>query len=111
MRSHADGFRIPGAGLGRGPAGRRPADWKLTFGSDRFSILAALAIIFTGWTPIDPILSVVVVLIILRSAWAVVRESGHILLEGAPAGIDRRDVTEILMNDVPDIRKVDHIHA
>ena len=193
MRSHADGFRIPGAGLGRDPAGRRPADWKLTFGSDRFSILAALVngltlfaiaiwitieaikrisnpqeilggmmlwvalgglavnlvafwvltrgesdnlnvraaalhvagdllgsvaalvaalvIIFTGWTPIDPILSVVVVLIILRSAWAVVRESGHILLEGAPAGIDRRDVTEILMNDVPDIRKVDHIHA
>ena len=106
MRSHADGFRIPGAGLGRDPAGRRPADWKLTFGSDRFSILAALAIIFTGWTPIDPILSVMV-LIIPRSAWAVVRESGHILLEGAPAGIDRRDVTEILMNDVPDIRMVD----
>ncbi|WP_339643628.1 hypothetical protein [Jannaschia helgolandensis] len=110
MRSHADGFRIPGAGLGRDPAGRRPADWKLTFGSDRFSILAALAIIFTGWTPIDPILSVMV-LIIPRSAWAVVRESGHILLEGAPAGIDRRDVTKALMNDVPGIRKVDHIHA
>ncbi|MGB3689539.1 MAG: hypothetical protein WBA02_09575 [Jannaschia helgolandensis] len=50
-------------------------------------------------------------LIILRSAWAVVRESGHILLEGAPAGIDRRDVTKVLMNAVPDIRKVDHIHA
>ena len=75
------------------------------------ALVAALVIIFTGWTPIDPILSVVVVLIILRSAWAVVRESGHILLEGAPAGIDRRDVTKVLMNDVPGIRKVDHIHA
>ncbi|MGR3435747.1 MAG: cation diffusion facilitator family transporter, partial [Shimia sp.] len=47
------------------------------------AIAASLVIIWTGWTPIDPILSVLVVLLILRSAWAVVRESGHILLEGA----------------------------
>lgn len=56
------------------------------------AIAASLIIIWAGWTPIDPILSVLVVLLILRSAWAVVRESGHILLEGAPAGFDARAV-------------------
>lgn len=50
------------------------------------AIVAAVVILWTGWTPIDPILSVLVVLIILRSAWKVVRESGHMLLEGTPQG-------------------------
>ena len=53
------------------------------------AIAAALVIQFTGWTPIDPLLAALVALLILRSAWDVVRRSGHILLEGAPEGVDR----------------------
>ena len=75
------------------------------------ALIASLVIIYTGWTPIDPILSVFVVLIILKSAWGVVKESGHILLEGAPKGFDRREVTEILMQEVEGITAVHHIHA
>jgi cobalt-zinc-cadmium efflux system protein len=75
------------------------------------ALLASLVIIYTGWTPIDPILSVLVVLIILRSALAVVRESGHILLEGAPQGFDRRDVVAALTREVPGVQAVDHVHA
>src|SRR5690606_13049040 len=52
------------------------------------AVIAALVILATNWTPIDPLLSVVVALIILRSAWRVVAESSHILLEGSPPGID-----------------------
>lgn len=74
------------------------------------AIIASLVIIFTGWTPIDPLLSILVVLIILRSAWSVVKESGHILLEGAPRGFDRRQVAALLM-DIEGVRRVDHIHA
>ncbi|MBB3764966.1 cation diffusion facilitator family transporter [Sphingomicrobium lutaoense] len=74
------------------------------------AIIASLVIIFTGWTPIDPLLSLLVVLIILRSAWAVVKESGHILLEGAPRGFDRREVADLLMQ-VEGVCRVDHIHA
>jgi cobalt-zinc-cadmium efflux system protein len=48
------------------------------------AIVAAIVIIFTAWMPIDPILSVVVALLILRSAWYLVKRSAHILLEGAP---------------------------
>ena len=50
------------------------------------AVIAALVILATGWMPIDPLLSMVVALIILRSAWRVVADSGHILLEGVAAG-------------------------
>lgn len=74
------------------------------------AIVASLVIIFTGWMPIDPLLSMLVVLIILRSAWAVVRESGHILLEGAPEGLDRRELAG-RVKAIDGVLDVGHIHA
>ena len=61
--------------------------------------------------PIDPLLSVFVALIILRSAWHVVRQSGHILLEAAPDGFDRRKVAEAIVAEVPCVTRVHHVHA
>ena len=52
------------------------------------AIVAGLVIFWTGWTPIDPLLSLLVALLILRSAWLLVRRSGHILLEGTPDWLD-----------------------
>jgi cobalt-zinc-cadmium efflux system protein len=75
------------------------------------AIVASLVVIWTGWTPIDPILSVLVVLLILRSAWSVVRESGHILLEGAPRGFDARAIAADLEETVPGVLRAHHLHA
>ena len=75
------------------------------------ALVASLVIIFTGWMPIDPILSVLVALLILRSAWVVVRESGQILLEGAPKGFDAREVAADLQANISEIVRVHHIHA
>ncbi|QXT41051.1 cation diffusion facilitator family transporter [Gymnodinialimonas ceratoperidinii] len=75
------------------------------------AIVASLVIIWTGWTPIDPILSVLVVLLILRSAWSVLKESGHILLEGAPKGFDRRAISEDLAANVDGVARAHHLHA
>ncbi len=74
------------------------------------AIAAALVILWTGWTPIDPILSVVVALLILRSAWAVTKESGHILLEGTPSGIDSARVGAAL-REVTGVLDVHHVHV
>lgn len=74
------------------------------------AIIAAIVILYTGWTPIDPLLSVFVALIILRSAWRLIKDSGHILLEGAPKGFDRRDIKENLLRDIPELVSVDDIH-
>ena len=75
------------------------------------ALVASLVIIFTGWTPIDPLLSVFVSMIILRSAWLVVRESSHILLEGAPKGFDRESIVAVLVAEIPEVVDVQHIHA
>ncbi|WP_247881097.1 MULTISPECIES: cation diffusion facilitator family transporter [Skermanella] len=74
------------------------------------AIAAALIILWTGWTPIDPILSVVVVLLILRGAWRVTKESGHILLEGTPDGIDSARVGAAV-RCVAGVIDVHHVHA
>ncbi len=75
------------------------------------AIIAALVILQTGWTPIDPILSIVITLLILRSAWYITKESGHIPLEGAPSGLDVREVQKDLEANVPDVQSVHHVHA
>jgi cobalt-zinc-cadmium efflux system protein len=75
------------------------------------AVIAALVIIATGWTPIDPLLSIVVALIILRSAWRVVADSGHILLEGSPSGFDSRALREQLRSALPFVLDVHHVHA
>jgi cobalt-zinc-cadmium efflux system protein len=75
------------------------------------AVIAALVILATGWTPIDPLLSIVVALIILRSAWRVVADSGHILLEGSPPGFDSRALREELRGALPFVLDVHHVHA
>lgn len=74
------------------------------------AIAAALIIMTTGWTAADPILSVVVALIILRSAWALTAESGHILLEGAPSHVDLDAVTRDLADHIEGVVDIHHAH-
>ena len=75
------------------------------------AILAAIIVYYTGWTPIDPILSVVVAILILRSAWALLAKSGHILLEGAPAKASPEKLERGLLEAVPGLAAVHHIHV
>lgn len=46
--------------------------------------VAAVVILATGWTPIDPLLSMLVALLIVSSAWKLLRQSGRILWQPAP---------------------------
>lgn len=75
------------------------------------TIVAAAIILLTGWSRVDPILSLVVAALISRSALQIVRSSGHILLEGTPAGLDVASVREDLMAALPTVCDVHHVHA
>jgi cobalt-zinc-cadmium efflux system protein len=75
------------------------------------AIVAAGVILLTGWSPIDPILSVVVAILILRSAGQIVKSSAHILLEGAPPGLDLRALRADLAAALPAVVEVHHVHA
>ena len=75
------------------------------------AIVAALVILGTGWTPIDPLLSVFVALLILRSAWLLLRKSAHILLEGAPDWLKIDELREAVTSAMPAIQDIHHVHA
>ncbi len=75
------------------------------------AILAAGIILWTGWMPIDPLLSLLVALLILRSAWYVVRHSAHILLEGTPQDVDVELLRRTLTEAVPAVQDIHHIHV
>lgn len=73
--------------------------------------IAALVIIASGWTLADPLLSLVVAALVLRSAWGLTRESAHVLLEGAPAGCDEQAIESELIGHVPGLIGVHHVHV
>lgn len=75
------------------------------------AIVAAVVILYSGWTPIDPILSIFVAVVVLKSAWHLVRSSAHILLEGTPVGMDLDDIKADLERNVPGVRAAHHLHA
>lgn len=75
------------------------------------AIIGALIILTTGWTLADPILSVLVALLILRSAWRLIADSAHVLLQGAPQGLDKREIEADLLDQITELRRLEHIHA
>lgn len=56
------------------------------------AVTAGVVMILTGWYYADSIISVLVSVLILRSAWLIIKESVHILLEGTPRGMDLKAV-------------------
>jgi cobalt-zinc-cadmium efflux system protein len=72
---------------------------------------AALVILGSGWTLADPLLSLLVSALIFRSAWSLTRESAHVLLEGAPEGLDANRIEAELMGFVPGLAGVHHVHV
>jgi cobalt-zinc-cadmium efflux system protein len=75
------------------------------------AVLAALAIRWFGWLWADPVLSLLVSLLILNSAWRLLRLSAHILLEGVPDGMDSALVEASLRDADPSIRDIHHLHV
>ena len=75
------------------------------------AIAAALVIHVTGWTPIDPILSVLILVLILRSAWRLLAGTLHILLEGTPPDIDIAHLARELVARVDGLAGVEHVHV
>lgn len=74
------------------------------------AIAAALGIMATGWTLLDPILSVLVAALILRSAWALVAEALRVLVQATPAGISP-DAVLADVAGLPGVAQAAHLHV
>lgn len=101
--------------LSRGDRGLNVRSALLHVASDILSnvgaLLAGVVIYLTQWTPIDPILSLVMAALIVRGGYRVTRESAHILLEGSPAEFDVTAVEREIRAAVPSVTAVHHVHA
>ncbi len=73
-------------------------------------IAGAILIYYTGWMPIDPILSLLMAAIIGVGAYRLMRESGHVLLEGVPAGYEIQEIQRDLEGKFPYLTSVHHVH-
>lgn len=74
------------------------------------AIAAAIIIIYTGWLPIDPLLSMLVAVLIAVAGWRVTREAGHILAQGAPKSLSPESIISDLCATIPGLSSVQHIH-
>lgn len=61
------------------------------------AIVAGIVMMVFKWYLADPIISILVALLILKSAWGVISHTIHILMEGAPAAIDQTEVKNALL--------------
>ena len=75
------------------------------------AIVAAVVILMTGWFPIDPILSVLVAVLILATAWRLMRDAAHLLLEGVPSKLDRDRISADIEDSFPEVEEVHHVHV
>jgi cobalt-zinc-cadmium efflux system protein len=72
-------------------------------------IAGAIGIRYTGWQHIDPILSILIALLIIWTAWDITKESLNILLEGLPRGMKLRDVSAAIQ-EVDGVLGVHDLH-
>ena len=72
-------------------------------------IAGSIAIAYTGWVQIDPLLSILIGVLIVWTAWDIIHESLNILLEGLPRGIRLQQVVES-MRGVEGVLDVHDLH-
>lgn len=75
------------------------------------AIAAALGIMATGWMPLDPLLSVLVAVLVVRSAWQLIAQSLAVLLQATPEGLEPAAIAAELRAAHPEIEEVGHFHA
>lgn len=73
------------------------------------AIAAGILMSVLGWYAADPIISVLVSLLILKSAWGMISRTVHILMEGTPVSVDRNLVKEALQS-IDGVQDVHDLH-
>jgi len=74
------------------------------------AIIAGAVILATGWMPIDPILSIVVGALIVRSTWRLFRDSLGVLMEGVPSHLDYAAIGRSL-SELAGVTSVHDLHV
>lgn len=73
------------------------------------AIIAGILMLQFEWYIADPIISIIVALLILKSAWGVLKMSIHILMEGTPIIVDQVKVKEVLLS-IEGVKDIHDLH-
>ena len=72
-------------------------------------VISGLAIMATGWTWLDPLVSIVIVLLILVSTWSLLKESLRLVLAAVPDNVDAARVADFL-RERPGVDSIHDLH-
>ncbi len=73
-------------------------------------VLAAIGIMVTGWTWLDPAISLVIMVVIVYGTWGLLKDSLRLSLDGVPPTIDLQAVKNIV-REIKEIKDIHHIHV
>ncbi|CAG9230953.1 Cation transporter [Paraburkholderia sabiae] len=72
--------------------------------------VSGLVILFSGWTWLDPVMSIIVVVVIVYGTWGLLRDSISLALNGVPPGVDVQKIREYLAAQ-PGVTDVHDLHV
>jgi cobalt-zinc-cadmium efflux system protein len=73
-------------------------------------VISGIIIAYTGWTVIDPIVSLIIAGVILISTWELLSDSLRLAVDGIPEGVDLKEIEQILTSE-EHVKEVHHIHV
>jgi len=74
------------------------------------ALAAGALVLTTGWTMVDPLISVLITVLVIGSAWRLIKESTDVLMEATPDHIALGDVHDRIAS-VPGVDSVHDLHV
>ena len=73
-------------------------------------VISGIIIHYTGWTIIDPIVSLIIAAVILISTWELLSDSLRLAVDGIPDGVDLQEIEQLLVEE-EHVKETHHIHV
>lgn len=73
-------------------------------------VISGIIIYYTGWTIIDPIVSLIIAIVILISTWELLSDSLRLAVDGIPEGMELEEI-EHLITEEEHVKETHHIHV
>jgi cobalt-zinc-cadmium efflux system protein len=73
-------------------------------------VIAGIVMTYTKWYWLDPIIGLVIMIVILISTWALLRDSFKMTIDAVPSGIELEQIKKVILK-VNGVQKVGHVHV
>lgn len=73
-------------------------------------VISGIIIHYTGWTVIDPIVSLIIAVVILISTWELLSDSLRLAVDGIPDGVELQEIKQLLVEN-EHVKETHHIHV